>query len=708
LKAIWKRELQSYFYTPVGYVFLGVFLLISSILFYLSILRQHSGDLPTFLGQMSYLWMLLSPVLTMRLLAEERQKRTDQLLVTSPVSQFSIVLGKYLAAVTVLLITAGATLLYAALVAVYGKIYPAELAVNYLGFLLQGCAFVALDLFVSGCAGTPVTAAFLAFGANFLIWMTDLIQDQIPIPALADVLRFLSLYRWNEAFLMGQFSWAGVAFMLSFIAVFLALTDAMLRRRREHLRRFTPRAALLLGMTAALTVGCAAISSLEKSNGWRLDYSFNGITTQSEATRRAVSSLTRPVHIYAMFSKGQEDAPLMELLDRYQASSPLITWEQADPGLNPALVTRFSRTDDPVTMDSLIVFCEETGRWRILSPTDFVTLSMDEASGTYTYAGYSYERAITSALLFVTREKIPRVVLLQGHGELDGETLHAFDRFLTQNHYEVVYQDLSAAEYVPDPSELLVFFSPMRDLSQEELARLQRYLDQGGKLLLTCDYTDPVDQMPNYASLLRSFGFLPREGIVIADREDPDSYYNQMRVHLIPRMLLTNITADLVASGADTVLLPGCRAFEAPGETDRNLTVLPVLQSGDTAYLKKLSSGMTNVEKAEGDETGPFVLALQAQRVTEAGNICRAFILGSSGMLTEEQIYAMTDVQQLMIRILEYLTGESSISLDIMTRSAVRPGLSARSNTLGSFLVTMLPVCVLFAALAVLLRRKNL
>ena len=71
MKTIWKREWQGYFHTPVGYVFIGVFLLISSILFFLAILQQHSGDLPTFIGEMSYLWMLLCPVLTMRLLAEE-------------------------------------------------------------------------------------------------------------------------------------------------------------------------------------------------------------------------------------------------------------------------------------------------------------------------------------------------------------------------------------------------------------------------------------------------------------------------------------------------------------------------------------------------------------------------------------------------------------------------------------------------------------
>ena len=93
MKAVWKREMQGYFCTAIGYVYLCVFLTVSSVLFYLAILSQRSGDLPTFIGEMSYLWMLLSPVLTMRLLAEERQKKTDQLLLTSPVSLTGIVTG---------------------------------------------------------------------------------------------------------------------------------------------------------------------------------------------------------------------------------------------------------------------------------------------------------------------------------------------------------------------------------------------------------------------------------------------------------------------------------------------------------------------------------------------------------------------------------------------------------------------------------------
>ena len=232
MRAVWKREMQGYFFTAAGYVFLGVFLAVSSVLFYLEILNQRSGDLPTFIGEMSYLWMLLSPVLTMRLLAEERQKKTDQLLLTSPVSLTRIVLGKYLAAVTVLMAAAALTLLYAMIVALYGKVYPAELAVNYLGFILQGCAFVALDLFLSGCAGTPVTAAVLAFGANFLLWILDLLENAVQTPWISGALRFCSLYARNEPFLMGQMSWAGLVYGISFAAVFLAMTVHHLEARR--------------------------------------------------------------------------------------------------------------------------------------------------------------------------------------------------------------------------------------------------------------------------------------------------------------------------------------------------------------------------------------------------------------------------------------------------------------------------------------------
>ena len=230
--AIWKRELQSYFYTPVGYVFMGVFLALSGTFFYMLILGSRSSDVLTFLGQISYLWMLLSPVLTMRLLAEEKQKRTDQLLLTSPVSLPGIVLGKYLAAVTVMLCTVLLTLIYVAIIAMYGQVYPSELLVGSLGFILQGSAFLALDLFISGCAGSQVTAAVTAFGVNLALWLMDLLAGNVTQSWLKELLQFFSLYDRYNPFLMGQLSFASIGYDLSFIAAFLVLTIHTLDSRR--------------------------------------------------------------------------------------------------------------------------------------------------------------------------------------------------------------------------------------------------------------------------------------------------------------------------------------------------------------------------------------------------------------------------------------------------------------------------------------------
>ena len=232
MRTIWKRELKGYFLTPIGYVFVGVFFSVSSVLFYMEILSRRSGDLPTFIASMCYLWMLLSPVLTMRLMAEEKQKKTDQLLLTSPISLTGIVMGKYLAAVSVLVITAGLSLLYTGIVALYGRVFPMELCANMMGFLLQGCCFVSLDLYCSGKAETPVSAAVMAFGANFLLWILDLAADALPNDLAAKMVSFLSLYSRNEPFLMGQVSYAGILFDLSFIAAFLMLTVYRLDSRR--------------------------------------------------------------------------------------------------------------------------------------------------------------------------------------------------------------------------------------------------------------------------------------------------------------------------------------------------------------------------------------------------------------------------------------------------------------------------------------------
>ena len=157
MRTIFKREFLGYYRTPVGYVFMGVFLALAGLIFYLSNLKSLSGDLLSFLSQLTLLNMLLCPLLTMRLICEERQKRTDQLLLTAPVSLASAVLGKYFAAAAVLLLTILCSNLYTLIIAFYGTVYAGEWFVGYLGFTLQSLSFLALDLLVSCFAKNQIT-----------------------------------------------------------------------------------------------------------------------------------------------------------------------------------------------------------------------------------------------------------------------------------------------------------------------------------------------------------------------------------------------------------------------------------------------------------------------------------------------------------------------------------------------------------------------
>ena len=232
MRAIFSREMQSYFYTPIAYVFMGVFLMLGSVFFAVNNLAARSGDVLSLLWDMSYLWLLLSPILTMRVFAGEKKSRTDQLLFTSPVSLGGVVLGKFFAAFSVLLITVLVSLIYPLIVVIYGKVYLGELFAGYLGFILQGAFFIALDMHLSARASSPAIAAVLAFGANMLLWLLDVVNAAVDLSILSSFLDFISPYIRYQPFTLGQLSFGSLMYYLLSIALLLFFSVRTLDKRR--------------------------------------------------------------------------------------------------------------------------------------------------------------------------------------------------------------------------------------------------------------------------------------------------------------------------------------------------------------------------------------------------------------------------------------------------------------------------------------------
>lgn len=230
--AIYKREMRSYFTTPLGYVFLGVFYAVSAAVFCFTTLFSMSSELTSYFSIMLECFVVLLPLLTMKLFTEEKRQRTEQLLMTAPVSVFSIVAAKFLAAYTMF---AGATLTSAlsfVILAFYGHLKVALIFGNLLALLLVGMAFIAIGLFISAITESQLSAAVATIAVLLVLMVISFACDYIGVYAIRFVIESLSVFYRFQNFAQGIFDFAGLFYYLSISAAFLFLTMRVLDRRR--------------------------------------------------------------------------------------------------------------------------------------------------------------------------------------------------------------------------------------------------------------------------------------------------------------------------------------------------------------------------------------------------------------------------------------------------------------------------------------------
>ena len=178
--AIFKREFKAYFLTPIGYFYMGIFLLLTGIFFFFDNILSGRSHFTGFLGSLLMIFLFAVPLLTMRLFSEEKRQKTDQLLLTSPVSITGIVCGKFFAAMAVFCATLLVTVSYALVIAVYGDLQVWETLGSYIGFIFLGACYISLGLFISAITENQLTAAFATFFTLMLIWLIDPISRVVP------------------------------------------------------------------------------------------------------------------------------------------------------------------------------------------------------------------------------------------------------------------------------------------------------------------------------------------------------------------------------------------------------------------------------------------------------------------------------------------------------------------------------------------------
>ena len=230
--AIYKREMRSYFTSPLGYVFLCIFLVVSGAVFSYTTFFSMSSDVAPYFSTMLTTFIVLLPLLTMKLFTDEKKQKTEQLLLTSPVSLFSIVMGKFLAAYTLFASALLFSCLYFLILSIYGSVHGALLFGNLLASLLVGMAFIAIGTFVSSITESQLSAAILTIGILLGFMAVSLITDYIPVEWLRFALSSLSVFYRFQNFAHGIFDIAALIYYLSITVLFLALTVRSVDRRR--------------------------------------------------------------------------------------------------------------------------------------------------------------------------------------------------------------------------------------------------------------------------------------------------------------------------------------------------------------------------------------------------------------------------------------------------------------------------------------------
>ena len=234
MKNVWAvatRELRSYFLSPMAYLIIAFFLFGAGLLFGLIIESSREASLRGLISNVSVLFLFVVPMISMRLLAEEQRTGTIELLLTNPVQEWQIVLGKFVASILLVLVMVGLTLLYPLFLFVFGNPDRGPIVAGYVGVILQASAFLAVGLWASSLTENQIVAAVLAFIFLLVLWRSDNLGQSLG-GAVGTIVSYTSVINHFQDFPQGVINTKDVIYYLSMVAAGLVLSTLSLQSRR--------------------------------------------------------------------------------------------------------------------------------------------------------------------------------------------------------------------------------------------------------------------------------------------------------------------------------------------------------------------------------------------------------------------------------------------------------------------------------------------
>lgn len=630
--AIFKREFKSLFWNITGWLFIGITLALFGLYFFVYNLSYGYPYISYSLSAIAFLFMVTVPILTMRVLAEEKHAKTDQLLLTAPISVGKIVLGKFLALALVYTICIGVICVSPLVLMIFGDVPLAETYVGILGFWLYGLATIAIGTFVSSLTESQVISAVVSFGLIFVGYMMSSICSVISSSGnlLTKILGCYDLYTPLDDFFNGTLSVTGIVYYLSVIALALFLTEQMIQKRRWTIsRNMISTSVFSTGMIAivvALTVVVNLIASALPETYTQIDATSQKLYSITKDTEKYLDTLKDDVTLYVMVNKNSKDDNVDRTLQKYASASKHVKVKYVDPNVSPTFASKY--TDSDVTSNSIIVVCGD--RSKVIDYNSDIYEYSYDSSYNYSVTGYDCEGQVTAAIQYVTSESTTNVYELTGHDEstLSGDFSEVFQkRFMN-----VGSLSLLTVDAIPEDCQAIFITAPQSDLSEDDLSKLSQYLGNGGKIYLSIDYSKWND-LTNFKKLLSDNSIETTESLLA---ETDRSYYYQSPFYLLPNVENTEVSSSV--AGMTQVFVPYSVGLTYTGEDDSNVTSF--MTTSDTTIAKaaaNIAAVQSQADAAniasvqDGDTQGQYSLGMMVTN-ENGGELC---VLGSAMMCTD-------------------------------------------------------------------------
>lgn len=686
--AVYKREFKSFFQNVIGWIFIAAMVFIASLYFRVYNLSGGYSDIRYIFINLLMIMVFAIPVLVMRSLPEERKNKIDQLTLTSPVTIGKIVTGKYLAMVSVLGIT---TLVLGSFIFLIMGYTTVDWPINglaMLGFFLYGAASIAVCLLITSFTESQVLAAIVCIIISFVIYMIAGIQyllEATENSIMILVAKGLGIFNFTnrfDTFLNGVLDAKSIVYFISVIVVCIFLTTQVIQKRRftASVKNISMQAfsiSMIVIVLAVAIVGNLAFGALP-TKYTEIDATSQKLYTLTDATKDLVAQVNEPLKIYVYVSDTNKDETIDRILQEYVELNKNISVEYKDPSVAPKFYEKYT-SESPVENS---LFMEMADKTRYINSNDMYIqdYSYNENTGSYdTTYSYDIEGQITSGISYMLYGNSVTIYNITGHDEASLED--GYKDAIKKANYAV--EDLSLlGNDIPEDCQIVLINAPMSDYSSDDADKLIEFFDNGGTAIITLEIVDNVaEEMPNFSRILDYFGISVADGLVVDMKA-----YAQSPFFIIPDIYSDDITNGVY--GRKNVWMPYAKSL-ITSDDDENVTISTILASSSDSYNKTDLENANSYDKEDGDEDGPFSVAVKAVK-TDGG---QALVIGSPYLFSDtvDQATANASSTMFMNMVNGSITEEE-------TMAAVVPARSMDSET---FIISSLAGFVIFLVLMI-------